>query len=163
MDQYSQDRNCWSGLGSGNNFSWQEGLRDVCQEVGQFQFHSSMSGYDGWLNVASSARQRKPKRMWWMGHSNGGYAITAGPNQMQSVDTEHVIVCFDRTLKSCPPVGKNVIAVLDLWAGLKNIKRAPDFNGILVRKDYSKYSHIGVIGAQEVQQEAVAFLREWGA
>lgn len=163
MSQWDQDRNCWSGLGSANNFNWQEGLRNVCQEVGQFQFHSSMSGYDGWLRVATSARARKPKRMWWLGHSNGGYATTAGAAFLADLDIEHVIVCFDRTLKSCPPVGKNVVAVLDLWAGLENIKRGPDFNGVLIRKDYSQYSHIGVIGAQEAQQEAIEFLREWGA
>lgn len=135
----------------------------MCREVGDFNFHSTLDGYNGWEDVVKSAKKRKPKRMWWIGHSNGNFASTSAAQALARSKIEHVLVCFDRTLKGCPPVGKNVVAVLDLWAGLQNIERAPSFNGVLIRKDYSQYSHIGVIGAQEAQAEAIEFLREWGA
>lgn len=161
MGKFDQDRNAWSGLLSGNKYAWQEGLRIVCAEVGGFQFHSSSSGYEGWLDVVKAARKRLPKRMLWLGHSNGGYAITAGADALKGLPIEHVIVCFDRTVKACPPLGANVIAAMDMWAGLANLKRGDDFNGVLVRKDFSEHSHIGVIGSEKAQKMAIAFLREW--
>jgi hypothetical protein len=161
--RYDQNRNCWSGLLSGDKFSWQEGLRNVCSSVGGFQFHSSMSGYEGYEHVVASAKRRKPKRMYWIGHSNGAFACLSAIAELINEPTEHVVVVFDRTLKFCPPVGKNVIAALDLWAQLANIHRAANFDGVLERKDYSPESHIGVIGNEDAQRDAIAFLRKWGA
>lgn len=161
MDRYDADRHCWSGLGSGPIPAWQAGLRRVCRHAGDFQFHSSLSGFDGWERVAASAIRRRPRRMILMGHSNGGYAITAIAEALEAHGIECVLVCFDRTLKPCPQIGSNVIAALDLWAQLSNLKRSPSFKGELVRRDFSHLSHIGVIGDPDAQRAAIDFIKEW--
>lgn len=161
MGFFDANRNCWSGLTSKNQWHLQEGLRKVCRDAGDFTFHSSMSGYYGWDRVAASTIRRRPKRIVAMGHSNGGYAITALANAVETAGVEVVLVCFDRTLKPCLPLGSNVVAALDLWAGLRNLERGVGFKGELIRKDFSPLSHSGVIADPDAQQIAIDFIKEW--
>lgn len=163
MSIYNSDAHCWSGLLSGENRAWQEGLRIVCREIGDVQFHASQSGYLGWDAVADAAIQRGAPSLLLIGHSNGGYAITSAAARVKSAGIPCWVLCFDRTMKECPPLGSNVPEALDLWAGLKNLKRGPDFTGNLKRRDYSHLSHIGVIGDPDAQRDAIEFGKRWRA
>jgi len=163
MSIFDADAHCWSGLLSGNNRAWQEGLRVVCREIGDVQFHASQSGYLGWESVANAAIDRDAPSLLLIGHSNGGFAITSVAARLARYGIPCWVLCFDRTMKECPPLGENVPEALDLWAGLKNLKRGPNFVGNLKRRDFSHCSHIGVIGDPEAQAEAIRFGKRWRA
>lgn len=161
MSIYRAEAHCWSGLLSGDKYHWQQGLRNVCRQIGDVQFHSSMSGYEGFEKVAYDAINRKAKSLLLIGHSNGGYAITKIAQMVKTYDIECWLICFDRTMKRCPPLGRNVPYALDLWAGLKNLEPGPDFKGQLKTIDYSRESHIGVIANRQAQEDAIKFGRYW--
>jgi len=157
MSIYNANRHAWSGLFSGGNYNWQEGLRNVCREVGDFQFHSSNSGYAGWENVADAAIARNAPGLLLMGHSNGGYAITSIARKVSSVGIPCWLICWDRTLKACPTLGSNVNKALDIWAGLKKLVPGPEFQGELKLYAFPKETHTGVIKNEKAQLLAVNF------
>lgn len=161
---YDSPVHVWSGLLSGNNYTWQEGLRIVAANIGDASFHSSMSGYDGWEKVAASAVRRQVESIVLIGHSNGGYAITKCAAALKPHGIKAYLVCFDRTMKRCPALGANVPEALDLYAGLRNLESGPDFvaaNNTLTVVDFSEESHIGVIGNEHAQRLATAFGKRW--
>ena len=163
MGKYDANRNCWSGLFSGGNYNWQEGLRQVSARIGDMAFFPTSSGYAGWDKVADSVIARRPNRVLWMGHSNGAYACTKGAERVgkQCPEVEHVLIIWDCTLKACPPIGKNVVAVMEIWAGLARVKFTDDFRGDYAFRNYEHESHTGVIGNPDAQNDAVNFAKKW--
>lgn len=161
MSKYDADIHCWSGLLSGDKYDWQEGLRVVCRRIGDAQFHSSMSGYDGWENVAASAIKRRPKSLLLIGHSNGGYAITKIAHALKPYGIDCQLICFDRTMKHCPTMKGNVSNAIDIWAGLRTLQKGQGFRGNYKKYDFSFESHISVIKNKEAQDLAVAFGKRW--
>lgn len=161
MTIYDADAHCWSGLLSGNKYPWQEGLRHICREIGDVQFHSSQSGYAGWEDVAFAAMGRNAKSLLLIGHSNGNYATTKIAEMLNQHGVECWLICFDRTRKACPKLGSNVREAIDIWAGMKKLEPGPDFNGELVLHSFQQESHIGVISSRRAQQIAIEFGRRW--
>lgn len=162
MSKYDADVHCWSGLLSGDKYGWQEGLRIICQRIGNAQFHSSMSGYEDWDRVAARAIVRKPKSLLLIGHSNGGWAITKIADALAPYDIDCQLICFDRTLKVCPTLKHNVSRAIDIWAGLRTMQRSPSFKGYYKKYDFSKESHISVIANKQAQDIAVEFAKKGG-
>lgn len=164
MGEFDANKNCWSGLFSGGNYDWQEGLRQVSARIGSMQFHASQSGYNGWDDVADSIIARGPNKVLWMGHSNGAYACTKGAEKVgkSRPEIQHVLIIWDCTLKACPPIGKNVIAVQEIYAGLARVKFTDDFRGDYSFRNYEQESHTGVIANPDAQNDAVNFARQWG-
>ncbi len=164
MSIYDANAHCWSGLLSRNKLHWQDGLRDICREIGDVQFHPSKetgSGYDGWREVAESAIKRGEKNLLLIGHSNGGYAITKIARMVKPHGIICSLVCFDRTHKSCPKLGSNVDRAIDIWAGLKKLEPGSDFNGSLKLYSFQQESHIGVINNKRAKRLAIDFGKEW--
>jgi hypothetical protein len=160
---YDADAHAWSGLFSGDKLSWQQGLRNVCAAVGDVMFHSSMSGYEGWEDVAESAIRRRPPSMFFMGHSNGGYAITAIARALEPYGIPCWLCSWDRTMKPCATIGGNVPEAIDIWAGLRTLKKNERFRGNYVLHDFSRETHIGLLGNEKAQQVAIEFGRRWKA
>ncbi len=157
MSIYDANRHAWSGLFSGNNYNWQEGLRDVCREIGEFQFHPSNSGFEGWEMVADAAIARNAKALLLMGHSNGGYAITSIAKKVKTAGIPCWLICWDRTLKACPTLGANVDSALDIWAGLNKLVPGSEFQGELKLCAFPQESHTGIISNDSAQQMAINF------
>lgn len=151
----------WSGLLSGGNYGWQEGLRVVGQGIGDAAFHASQSGYEGWTDVVEATRRRKAESIVLIGHSNGGYAITKCAEALKADGIRCYLVCFDRTMKPCPKLGANVPEAIDIWAGLRNLEKGPDFAGHLALVDMQPESHISVISNSLAQRIAIDFGRKW--
>ena len=161
MSIYAADNHSWSGLLSKNKYDWQEGLRNVCRNVGDFQFHPSSSGYAGWRAVARHAIDHKKKFLLLMGHSNGGYAITKCAEFVAPHGIKCALICWDRTLKRCPPIGHNVVAAIDLYAGLRTLEQGPDFRGYYKKYDFTKETHTGILKNLEAQRIATEFGLKW--
>lgn len=170
MGRYDADANAWSGLLSGDKYEWQRGLRDIAQQTGDFMFHSSMSGYEGWNQVADSIAMRRPKSVFLTGHSNGVFAITSIAKAVKPLGIDCWLCSFDRTMKPCPMIGGNVSQAIDIWAGLKTLTLAPDFHGQYRRYDFNggdprfpNETHLGIINNKQAIDIAVAFARKWKA
>jgi hypothetical protein len=159
MSIYDADIHCWSGLFSANNES--KGLRHVCREISDAQFHSSNSGFEGWEEVASAAIKRQAKSLLLIGHSNGNYATTKIAERLKQHYIDCWLICFDRTLKSCPKLGSNVIEAIDIWAGLAVLVPGEDFNGTLALHSFQKETHSGVLNNKQAQQIAIDFGIRW--
>jgi hypothetical protein len=163
MTRWDADAHMWSGLGSGNNYDWQAGLREICRGIGDVQFQSSMSGYDGWKDVAASAIRRKPKSILVGGHSNGGFATTSIARALEPHGIKVWIISFDRTMKRCPTLGSNVVAAIDIWAGLRKLVKGPNFTGELKLYPFLEETHLSVINNREAIELAIAFGKRWKA
>ncbi len=164
MSVYDANAHCWSGLLSRKDLHWQDGLRDICREIGDVQFHPSKEtgyGYDGWREVAEAAIARGEKNLLLIGHSNGGYAITKIARMVKPHGIICSLVCFDRTRKACPKLGSNVDRAIDIWAGLKKLEPGSDFNGSLKLYSFQQESHIGVINNKRAKRLAIDFGKEW--
>lgn len=161
MSIYAADNHAWSGLLSKNKYLWQEGLRNVCRNVGDFQFHATASGYSGWTGVAKYAIENNKKFLLLMGHSNGGYAITKIAERVAPHGIKCALISWDRTLKRCPPIGQNVVAAIDLWAGLRVLELGDDFRGDYKKYDFPKESHTGILTNLDAQRIATEFGMKW--
>lgn len=151
----------WSGLTSGNQMRLQRGLREIAAAVGDTLFIPSGSGYDHIDDVARAVVDMKAPSIVCGGHSNGGFAAPALAAELKQFGVRCYVFCFDRTLKWTPPLGSNVPAALDIWAGLRTLKPGDDFTGTLQFEDFHEESHTGVINNKRAQQLAISFCRRW--
>ncbi|HEU0310664.1 MAG TPA: hypothetical protein VFR36_05550 [Sphingomicrobium sp.] len=164
---FDADAHCWSGLLSGRKFAWQKGLREVSLGIGGVQFHPShedLSGYQDWRKVADAAIARKAEGLLLIGHSNGVYAITAVAEYLAQKNSpiKCVLAGFDQTKKPCPYMGKNVVAAIEIWAGLNRMKMGDDFAGAFeTHPEFRPDSHIGVISNPKAQRLVVDFALRW--
>jgi hypothetical protein len=170
MSKYHNDIHGCTGLLAGNLYGWQRGMRYVVSECSKIwgmrsTIHTPVNGYAGWEKVADSAIMRKPKRMLFPVHSNGGKFATFAAKRMKDAgcSTEIVIIMFDRTLGRCEPLGSNVIAALDMHYDKSWLERGDDFNGTYEPKDFrgEPTSHIRLPEYKKAQDMAFAFAERW--
>ena len=160
MSIYDANGHFWSGLFSANKPGWQAGLRSVSRRIGDMQFHPSENdgtGYEGWEKVADAAIKRKAKALCLGGHSNGVFAITSIAQKVKPHGIKCYLIAFDKTLKTCPKVGGNVPAVIEIWAQLSKLSFAPDFSGRHEYHNFGPESHLSVIDNKLAQALAVDF------
>lgn len=164
------DREFWqfpirvgSGLWSAPNYDWQWGLRYIAENVKNAAFDPSMSGFDGIDKTVKGVLEVGHKRIVSIGHSNYNYYSTELARRLKPHRVEVVIVCIDRTMKDCPPLGSNVPAALDMWAGrpMKRLVPGSDFQGKLVQLEYLAENHFSIIKNMEVLNKAIEFANEW--
>ena len=160
---YDSKVHMWSGLMSGMSYTLQRGLREISGGIGDVSFHSSMSGYDGWMDVAMATIARKAESVVLMGHSNGSYAATKCAHVLAPYRIKCYVCSFDATLMRIPDLGSNVPEALDIWAGFRKLKAGSDFTGNLVFADFGPDTHISVIENEHAQRMAIAFGRRWKA
>lgn len=158
-----------TGLMAGNLYGWQAGLRWTVAQgariIGQRStIFTPMNGYSGWEKDAESIIRRRPKRVWYFVHSNGGKRATFVANRCWEAGcpTEFVIIMFDRTLGYCEKLHSNVVAALDMHVNKSWLVPGPDFKGQLKRENFrGKTSHVGVINYKPAQSAALEFARIW--
>lgn len=158
---YSLDTQIGSGLLSQAVPAWMAPLRRIAERVQPASFNPSLSGYKGWASIVRNAQQRKPHGLVLVGHSNYNFATTSIAAALAPAGIKCAIVCLDRTLKRCPPVGANVVAVLDIWAQLEVIRLAPTFAGTYERLALPRQSHIGVLSDPLAETRTIEFVQHW--
>lgn len=151
-----------SGLASKESYQWQHGLRRVARATGGF-FDPSWSGYDGIEDAFDTILASGRKRVVSIGHSNRNFFSTALAQMLKPHGVEVAVCCFDRTMKWCAPVGSNVPAVLDMWAGppMQKIEIGPDFKGEHTLVEFLEESHISIISNKRAQDMAINFALKW--
>jgi hypothetical protein len=159
MSIYDADKHCWSGLFSENNHRYQKGLRQVCRNIGDMQFHPTGSGYGGYQDVIKSAIRRKPPALLLMGHSNGNIATTRVAKALEPHGITCWLICWDRTMGRCESLRSNVPEALDMWAGppMRKLQLHGSFDGTYVLKRFLPEGHISILGNKEAQKLATDF------
>lgn len=134
-------------------------------------FHSLLFGYLGWRKLANKmvdayikGEVKQPYVL--MGHSNGVYASLKIAEYLNKYKVPCVVVSVDKTLKWCPPAGKNVKGLQDHHAKLSRVKMGPDFAGVYETFEYPTPKgffgswHIGVSSDTILHDRVVAWLEK---
>lgn len=142
----------FSGLGANLIPGFQSGMKALAKEIGA-DFHALMLGYLGWRNLADRivksvlvGQTKTPIVL--CGHSNGVYAALKIAEYLGKYKIPCVIVSVDKTLKRCPPAGKNVIYIQDHHATLTYVQRTKDCEAIVEIFEYDRPK--GFIGSWHV-------------
>lgn len=162
----------FSGLGANIIPSIQTGMKTLAKKV-DADFHPLLFGYVGWKRLASKMVDAKikgqvDKPFVLMGHSNGVYASLKIAAYLAKYNVPCVVVSIDRTLKWCPPAGKNVLYLQDHHAQLSYVKTDKSFDGIHEVFEYNRPSgffgswHIGVSSDILVHARIETMLRREG-
>jgi hypothetical protein len=153
----------WPGALSRAVRRYRNGLHEIAARIGpRVSVLPSDSGTDGWEEVAEYCIQRKVGGRVLIGHSNGVLACTKLAGALKPHGIKVAICAIDKTLLWCPPLGSNVVACAEIYAGLSRVRFGDDFKGAYFKWDFEADSHVGVTYNPHAQRLAANFAKNWG-